>query len=140
MFGAGRIGQLHGRLLVAQPEVSELVISDPDMERARVAAKATGASVAPSVDEAFDGAEAVVVAASTDAHARLVRQAVDRGIPVFCEKPLASDLDQTIELVDHIEARSVPVQVGFQRRFDPAIAEAGASSSPVSWARSTWFG
>ena len=124
MFGAGRIGQLHGRLLVAQPEVSELVISDPDMERARVAAKATGASVAPSVDEAFDGAEAVVVAASTDAHARLVRQAADRGIPVFCEKPLASDLDQTIELVDHIEARSVPVQVGFQRRFDPAIAEA----------------
>jgi myo-inositol 2-dehydrogenase/D-chiro-inositol 1-dehydrogenase len=70
------------------------------------------------------GADAVIVAASTDAHATLVRQAVDRGLPTFCEKPLAFDLPETVELVEHIEAAGVPVQVGFQRRFDPAYLEA----------------
>src|SRR5207344_2668344 len=39
-------------------------------------------------------------------------------------KPLAFDLPETVELVDHIERSGVPVQVGFQRRFDPAFVEA----------------
>ena len=124
LFGAGRIGQLHGRLLAEQPEVSELVISDPDAERARQAANATGGTVAPTVDAAFDGAEAVVVAATTSAHASLTRAAVDRGIPVFCEKPLALDLDETVRLVDDIARTNVPVQVGFMRRFDPTYIDA----------------
>ena len=50
--------------------------------------------------------------------------AVDRGLPVFCEKPLALDLDETIALVDKIESAGATVQVGFQRRFDQAYVEA----------------
>lgn len=72
----------------------------------------------------MDGADAVIVAASTDAHAALVTAAVERGLPTFCEKPLALDLPETVELVELIEARGAVVQVGFQRRFDPAYREA----------------
>ncbi len=124
LVGAGRIGQLHGRLVAAQPEVSELIVSDVDASRAREAADAIGGRVAASTEEALDAADAVLVAASTDAHARLVSMAVDRRLPVFCEKPLAFDLDETVALVDKIEAAGVSVQVGFQRRFDPAYREA----------------
>jgi myo-inositol 2-dehydrogenase/D-chiro-inositol 1-dehydrogenase len=53
-----------------------------------------------------------------------VREAVARGLPTFCEKPLAFDLAETKDLVATIEASGVPVQVGFQRRFDPAYLEA----------------
>lgn len=124
LIGAGRIGQLHGRLVAAQPDVDEVIVADIDTARARQVAEATGGRVATSVEEALDAADAALVAASTDAHAMLVSMAVDRRLPVFCEKPLAFDLDQTVALVDKVEQAGATVQVGFQRRFDPAYAEA----------------
>jgi myo-inositol 2-dehydrogenase/D-chiro-inositol 1-dehydrogenase len=124
LLGAGRIGQLHGRLVAAQPDVTEVLVADVDAARARQAAEVTGGRVAASVEEALDAADAALVAASTDAHATLVSMAVDRRLPVFCEKPLAFDLDQTVALVNTIEQAGAIVQVGFQRRFDPAYLEA----------------
>lgn len=123
LIGAGRIGQLHGALVAGQPEVS-VVISDIDEQHARAAAEHIGGTVAPSPQAAMDEADAVIIAASTNAHAGLVRQAVDRGLPTFCEKPLAFDLPETVELVERIDTAGVSVQVGFQRRFDPAYLEA----------------
>jgi myo-inositol 2-dehydrogenase/D-chiro-inositol 1-dehydrogenase len=123
LIGAGRIGQLHGALVAEQPGMS-VTVSDIDPVRARAAAERIGGAVADTPEAALDGADAVVIAASTDAHARLVRQAVDRRLPTFCEKPLAFDLPETVELVDHIERSGVAVQVGFQRRWDRAYVEA----------------
>lgn len=123
LIGAGRIGRLHGVLMAAQPGVS-VVVSDVDAARAAEAAQEVGGSVAASPGEAMTGADAVIVAASTDAHAGLVRQAIGHGLPTFCEKPLAFDLAETRELTDLVERSGVPVQVGFQRRFDPAYREA----------------
>lgn len=123
LIGAGRIGQLHGRVVAEQQDV-EVVVADVDAARAKEAATAVGGTVAASVDDALDRADAALIAANTDAHASLVRKAVDRRLPTFCEKPLAFDLPETVELVDHIEAIGATVQVGFQRRFDPAYVKA----------------
>jgi myo-inositol 2-dehydrogenase/D-chiro-inositol 1-dehydrogenase len=124
LLGAGRIGQLHGRLLAGQATVDDVVVWDIDHERAKRTADEIGCSAAPSLEEALRDADATVVAASTDAHAGLVRASVDRNLPTFCEKPLAFDLPETVALVDHIDRSGVAVQVGFQRRFDPAYREA----------------
>ena len=124
LLGAGRIGRMHGTLVAAQPEVDEIIVSDVDAGRASETATAIGGRVVSTPEQAMDEADAVIVAASTDAHARLVMAAVERGLPIFCEKPLAFDLPETIELVDQVEARNAIVQVGFQRRFDPACREA----------------
>ena len=124
LLGAGRIGQLHGRLLAAQAGVDGILVSDIDADRAREAAAAVGASVAGSVAEALDGADAALIAASSNAHAELVRMAVERGLPTFVEKPLALDLSDTRQLVELVERTGVPVQVGFQRRFDRGYREA----------------
>ena len=124
LLGAGRIGHLHARLLVGLDGVDELVIADADPGRAEQLAAGVGASHLASVEKAVAEAEALVITAATNAHAGLVRAGVDRGIPVFCEKPLAFDLAETQELVAHVERSGVPVQVGFQRRFDAAYREA----------------
>ncbi|HEV8698201.1 MAG TPA: Gfo/Idh/MocA family oxidoreductase [Candidatus Limnocylindrales bacterium] len=124
LLGAGRIGQLHGQLLASQSAVDEVVVWDIDDGRARQTAESIGGQSAPSLDEALRDADSTVIAASTDAHAGLVRASVGRGLPTFCEKPLAFDLPETVELVEYIEASGVAVQVGFQRRFDPAYREA----------------
>jgi myo-inositol 2-dehydrogenase / D-chiro-inositol 1-dehydrogenase len=66
----------------------------------------------------------VLIAASTNVHGTLVSRAIDAGLPIFVEKPLAFDLEETVALVDKAEAAGAVVQVGFQRRFDPAFLEA----------------
>jgi myo-inositol 2-dehydrogenase / D-chiro-inositol 1-dehydrogenase len=124
LIGAGRIGRLHARLLVATPGVDEVVIADVDTTRAADAAAATGASPAERLEDALAAADAVVIAAPTNAHAELIRSSIGLGLPTFCEKPLAAALDETIALVGEIERSGVPFQLGFQRRFDAAYAEA----------------
>ncbi len=124
LIGAGQIGRLHGALVAAEPGVDEVLVADVDPIRAAETATAIGGRVAPSVEWALDHADAAIIAASTEAHGRLVMAAIERSLPTFCEKPLAFDLAETLQLVDEIETRGAVVQVGFQRRFDPAYREA----------------
>jgi len=124
LLGAGRIGKLHARLLSETEGVSELLVADVERERAVEAARAVGATACDSVKTAIDRAEAIVIAAATDAHAELIRAGADRGVPVFCEKPIALDLGESQRVVDHAQQKGIPLQIGFQRRFDPAYREA----------------
>ena len=126
LLGAGRIGQLHARLLAEQPDVDEVVVFDPIEAHARVGAELAGAKgrVVATDDEAIEASDAVVIAASTNAHADLVTRAIDAGRPIFVEKPLAFDLEETAGLVDLVERSGAILQLGFQRRFDPGYREA----------------
>ena len=124
LIGAGRIGRLHGRLLSGIPGVGELLVADVDASRARDLATTVGATPVETPDEAIQRADALVIAAATDAHASLVRAGADRRIPVFCEKPLALDLNDTREVVEHVDRAGIALQVGFQRRFDAAYRAA----------------
>jgi myo-inositol 2-dehydrogenase / D-chiro-inositol 1-dehydrogenase len=94
-----------------------------DLARARAVADAVGAE-ASEVGPAIQRADALVIAASSTAHPELIRAGIARGIPVFCEKPLATDLAQTRALVEEIEASGIAFQLGFQRRFDDGYREA----------------
>jgi myo-inositol 2-dehydrogenase/D-chiro-inositol 1-dehydrogenase len=49
---------------------------------------------------------------------------VAAGTTTFCEKPIASDVPGTLDVVEAVAGSGVPVQVGFQRRFDPAYRAA----------------
>jgi myo-inositol 2-dehydrogenase / D-chiro-inositol 1-dehydrogenase len=42
------------------------------------------------------GVDGVVVAAATDAHPELIVAAVEAGVPVFCEKPVARTLEEGV--------------------------------------------
>jgi myo-inositol 2-dehydrogenase/D-chiro-inositol 1-dehydrogenase len=124
LLGAGRIGRLHAGLLAETPGIDEVVVADAMPDRASAVAAEVGIRAATSIDEALGQAEAVVIAAATTAHASLIREAVGRRLPTFCEKPLAEDLDATLDVAGTIEAAGVPFQLGFQRRFDAGYAEA----------------
>src|SRR6188508_598524 len=115
LIGAGRIGPLHARTLLSATDVSELVTMDLVPQRAVATAYDVGATSVATLEEAFDGADAVVVTTSTAAHPGLIRAALERGVPTFCEKPLATSLAESMALRAEIEAAGVPFQLGFQR-------------------------
>jgi myo-inositol 2-dehydrogenase/D-chiro-inositol 1-dehydrogenase len=124
MFGAGRIAPLHARTLKGSSDVSAISITDAVPERAALMAADLGLEHVPTVEEALGAADAVVIVAATDAHAGLIRAALERDLPTFCEKPLAPTLEESIGVAADIAAADASVQVGFQRRFDPAYVEA----------------
>ena len=124
VIGVGRIGRYHARVLRAHPDVTELVVADADQGRAREVAGELSAEVAESVEALLGRVDAVAIATPTSLHAEMIRQAVDAGRPTFCEKPIALDLRSTAEVVRHVRERGVPVQIGFQRRFDAGYRRA----------------
>lgn len=124
LVGAGRIGVFHAQTLSNHPDVEEIVVVDPLMERAEAIAGEVGAAVAADARSLVDRVEALVVAAATGVHAEMMLLAAEAGIPVFCEKPIASDLPTTDQVVDRIRAAGVPAQIGFQRRFDAGYRKA----------------
>jgi myo-inositol 2-dehydrogenase / D-chiro-inositol 1-dehydrogenase len=117
VIGVGRMGKVHAATLASLPDV-KVSITDADAERARVVGRELRVDVIPGTEELVASSEAVVVAAATDAHASLIHASADAGIPVFCEKPIALDLESTAEVVSHVERSGVAFQMGFQRRFD----------------------
>ncbi len=124
LLGAGRIGTLHAGVLSRDPGVDELLIGDADPKRAEVVAGEVGGE-AGNIDDVLGARpDALVIAASTPAHAPLILAAVEAGIPAFCEKPIALGYDETLEVVDAVESSNSTLQMGFQRRFDAGYAEA----------------
>ncbi|MFF8267821.1 Gfo/Idh/MocA family oxidoreductase [Streptomyces sp. NPDC016562] len=119
LIGTGRIGSFHAAALSRHPEAGSLLLADADPARAARLADRLGATAAPSVDQVFTwGVDAVVVTCATDAHAEMVVRAVRAGLPVFCEKPVAPDLDRTLAVLREVAAAGGLLQVGFMRRFD----------------------
>lgn len=122
--GAGRMGAFHAGVLAAHPDVEAVRIFDVDSARAESLAADIRATTAPSAAELARWADALVIAAATDAHAGLIHLAADAGLPAFCEKPIALDLATTDAVLAHVRASGIPLQIGFQRRFDEGYREA----------------
>ena len=121
--GVGRIGTMHAANLAALSQVDEVLLYDPIAGRAERAAGGPKTSAVPGLDDLLKQSDGVLVATPTDTHPGLVRACIAAGKPVLCEKPIAADLPAMSALVAEIEAAAVPVLVGFQRRFDPAMTD-----------------
>ena len=80
-----------------------------------------GVPATSSLGEAFAGAiDAVAICTSTDGHPALIAAAAERGLAVFCEKPISLDLASIDAALTVGGSAGTLLQVGFNRRFDPA--------------------
>lgn len=124
LFGSGRIGQVHARNLAANPGLELAVIADPFLEGASKLAAETESLAVGSPEEAFEtgGLDGVVIGSPTNTHVQLIEAAVERGLAVLCEKPIDLDLTTVRACRDRISGASVPIMLGFNRRFDPGFA------------------
>ncbi|HEV7195708.1 MAG TPA: Gfo/Idh/MocA family oxidoreductase [Pedococcus sp.] len=125
LAGVGRIGAFHAGTLLSLDRVDELLVTDADPDAAKRVANELGATFVPDADALLAaGIDGFVIATATPGHAPLLRKGVAAGVPTFCEKPVAGTLDETIELANLAAESTVPVQVGFQRRFDTGYQRA----------------
>ena len=123
-LGAGHIATFHSKTLRAErmEDVAWAGVYDRDRERAERFAAASGATVAASEEEVLDGCDAVFICTWTSEHRRLVEMAVDRDVAVFCEKPLATNVQDVSHMADLVDSAGVTNQVGLIMRRYPAFA------------------
>lgn len=107
--------------------VGRLVLADVDQARAKSSAEALGcdsaavdAVFAPSNPLALDG---LIIATGTSTHADLLVRAAKTGLPTYCEKPIALDLDEARRAKAALDEAALP-HIGFQRRFDDGYRRA----------------
>lgn len=122
LFGAGRIGRMHAKNLAAHPRVELAGIYDIDSRASAEVARETGTHASRSIgallgDRSID---AVLIASSTDTHCTLIEHAVRARKAVLCEKPIHLDISRVDTCAKVVEASRMPVQIGFNRRFDPS--------------------
>jgi len=136
LIGLGRIGSFHAGTLTNLPAVDSLVVTDIVPAATKQVAERFGAEPVDSPDALLAaGVDGVIIAGSTDAHPQLIVSAVDASLPVFCEKPVARSGAEGAAVLRHVQGCDVPVQIGFQRRFDAGIAAAHAAvrSGELGW-------
>jgi myo-inositol 2-dehydrogenase/D-chiro-inositol 1-dehydrogenase len=120
LIGAGRIGTSHADVIARRvPEATLVAVADPRPGVAADLAEPLGARGETSVEAvlAADDVDAVVIAASSVAHAELIVAAAAAGKHVFSEKPAGMTLDEIDGARRATADAGVAFQVGFNRRF-----------------------
>ncbi|MBM2709964.1 Gfo/Idh/MocA family oxidoreductase [Mesorhizobium sp. IMUNJ 23033] len=131
LIGAGRIGSFHGETVARRLVDADLVaIADPAPNAAaNLADKLDVESAYTDVADllAHPGLEAVIIATPARFHTNVLVQAAEAGKAIFCEKPMALTLEDADRAIAAARSAGVPLQVGFNRRWDQAFAEGRAA-------------
>jgi predicted dehydrogenase len=126
VVGVGALGQHHARHLAGLSDVRLVGVHDIDRARATKVAAELGTVAFADMDQLLAQLEAVTVAVPTPAHAEVGLRALERGIPVLMEKPLAATLAEADDLIAQASRRRVQLQVGHIERYNRAIRAAEA--------------
>ncbi len=117
IIGSGRMAAVRAGALQGASG-HELVFASRDRRRAVELAREFDGSDVALDREALAQVDAVFVTSATAFHQADMELALEAGVPVLVEKPLASSAEESAGLAAAAESAGVPVIVGFQRRFD----------------------
>ncbi|NGO10736.1 Gfo/Idh/MocA family oxidoreductase [Streptomyces sp. HC44] len=128
LIGAGRMGSFHAETLAHRlPGVRLAAIADPAPGAAQSLGERLGCTTTyTDIGEllADPRIDAVVIVTPARTHADLVQAAAKAGKAVYCEKPMAVTLAEADRAVAVAADAGVPLQVGFNRRYDPGFRAA----------------
>jgi myo-inositol 2-dehydrogenase/D-chiro-inositol 1-dehydrogenase len=124
VIGAGRIGKVHAATIAANPKAKLAYVADAMPAVAEALAAQHGAKAA-SVEDILKAkdVDAVVIGSPTGFHAEQIQVASNNGKAIMCEKPVSLAVDAIYETLKVVERNKSTLMIGFNRRFDPNIAE-----------------
>jgi predicted dehydrogenase len=126
LVGCGHIGTVHAVALhqlagAGLVDARLTTTFDDDAARASRVARHHGGEPAASLDALLDDVDVVWVCTWTAGHLAVVEAAADRGVAIFCEKPLATDLAGATQVAAALQR--VPHQVGLVLRWSCVFRE-----------------
>ena len=99
-------------------------ITDPDPDRGREAAEDFGVRFFERAQSLFEAVDAVVVCSENRSHARDAISALERGVHVLCEKPIATTVEDARAMIQASESTGRQLRIAFPVRYLPAVIRA----------------
>lgn len=130
LVGSGMMGVEHIHNLAVTPGAVVTALADPVERSLGWARKALG-DQADKVTAFADGAElaksglvdAVIVASPNYTHRKVLEPLFDAGLPILCEKPLATTLEDARWVVERASRSEAPFWTAMEYRYMPPAAE-----------------
>lgn len=126
LIGLGRFGRLHTEILASLPEVELAAVCDVRPEALTEVATEFDVPIRVSDYEVLLAGtavlDAVLIATPDPSHAPMAKLALERGLHVFVEKPLAMSYDEASVLARTAREAGRHLQVGFVLRYEPRHA------------------
>lgn len=126
VVGFGKMGLLHGSLVSIREDMELVAICEKTMF-VRKAFKSVMRNINFYSDYKKmiekEELDAVIITTPTFNHAEVAAFAAEKGLAVFCEKPLAINGEEAAGLAKLFDEKNIPSLVGFSNRFFPTIAE-----------------
>ena len=123
VIGIGNMGWHHARVLSLLRDAELVGVADPDEGRGALAVEQFGCRWFADYHALLAEVEAVCIAVPTLLHHRVGMAALQAGVHVLIEKPIAATQDEATALIQAAEAAGRLLQVGHIERFNPAFRE-----------------
>jgi myo-inositol 2-dehydrogenase / D-chiro-inositol 1-dehydrogenase len=123
IIGAGYIAGVHANVLSRDERVQLAAVHDVIPAHAERLARSSGATVVDSSLELLERCDAVFITTPNTKHVSLALAAIETGKHVFCEKPLATNIDDARRVFAETKESLGIFQVGHNRRFAPVYSE-----------------
>ncbi len=124
VLGAGHLGKIHIKCILASEKLSLTGFYDPDKDTAEAVSRTFGIRQFESDDELIAASEIVDIVTPTVSHYDCASKALKHTRHVFIEKPLTTTLYEARKLIELANEAHVKVQVGHVERFNPAFIAA----------------
>jgi predicted dehydrogenase len=125
VFGLGWWGK---RIIMSLADSEKIRIThgiDPEPVGRENFLRQYGVTLSDDADAAFANPDidAVIIATPNSLHEPLLLRAIEAGKQVFCEKPLALNVESARRMLDACEKAGIVLGIGHERRFEPALFE-----------------
>jgi predicted dehydrogenase len=124
VIGAGALGYHHIRLMRQLPGASLVGFHDTSIARSAHVSHELGVRSFDTLGALLDEIDAAVVVVPTRAHFEVAREALQRGIHLLIEKPIATTLEQADALLALAREHGAFLQIGHVERFNRAVRAA----------------
>jgi predicted dehydrogenase len=142
--GAGGIANHHMRTIAQIEEARMVAFCDVAEGKALAAASAYGGKAYARHQDMYEGEklDAVYICLPPFAHDRQELDAIERGLPIFVEKPVATTLKKAREILSAAQARGIITAVGYHWRYMDTTQQAKTrlDDRPVGFALGSWTG
>src|SRR5437899_2230036 len=120
IIGAGRVGLFRGEVAARHPQVDFIGLAETKPDRAKFVADKVGADfVTSDYRKLLTRPEVTAAVIATDEHLHVgpILAAVERGLSLLVEKPLATELAESERVLEAIQKSGVDAVVGYTQRF-----------------------
>ena len=120
IIGAGRVGLFRGEVAAHHPAVEWIGVAELNHNRGGDVAARIGAEFVTTDYRALlarPEVTAAIIATDEHLHVAPILGAVERGVPMLIEKPLATDLGESARVLEAITAAKLDAVVGYTQRF-----------------------